>query len=206
MDRGSKPADRLPLEQWKCRTSSRPRHRTNCARARRGPRHLRVSIMPLLEASRRSRSYLRSDRSSWPPVSSKACPDREATSPALLSSSTAFSRNGWSCSRRSRRPPPMPPSCATLRPAGIGTVRRLAIGGIGLRVELRVVNVARRGRDRKRHRRNSRAFPNAGLLIDGICPGNRHRDLILRLPPGIDCPPSTPTATLSQRAACLLRT
>src|SRR5262249_30254421 len=42
-------------------------------------------------------SYLRrrSTRSAW--VWSKACPARQATSPASPNSNTAFRRNGWSC-------------------------------------------------------------------------------------------------------------
>jgi ABC-type uncharacterized transport system substrate-binding protein len=73
-----------------------------------------VSIMPLLGASRTVPiEYLhrRSTRSAS--VLSRACPDREATLPVSLNLSTAFRRNGWSCLRRSRRPQPMLPCCAT---------------------------------------------------------------------------------------------
>ena len=65
-----------------------------------------VSIMPLLEASRRVPIVFAQTIDPVGLGSSKACPDREATSPASLNSSTAFRRRpstSWSSISRPQR-------------------------------------------------------------------------------------------------------
>ena len=72
-----------------------------------------VSIMPLLEASRSVPIVFAQTIDPVGLAWSKACPGREATSPASPNSNTAFRRSGWSYLRRSPRPAAMWPSCAT---------------------------------------------------------------------------------------------
>ena len=78
----SKPADRLPLERWKYRTSSHHAAELIALEPDVVLATSGVSIMPLLEASRRVPIVFAQTINQLASVSSKARPGREATSPA----------------------------------------------------------------------------------------------------------------------------
>ena len=115
-------------------TSSRPRRRTNCARARRGPRHLRCldHAAPVGQPPGPDR-ICADDRPSWPRCRRKLVPTgrqhhrlysvRVQHSAEMVGVAQGDRAGHHPCCRPAR----------PLRPAGIGTVGRLAIGGIGIR-------------------------------------------------------------------------
>ena len=95
-------------------------------------------------------------------VDSLARPGGNVT--GFLSSNTAWAGNGWSCSRRSRRPSRGWRCCASRHPLRDGPVGRDPVGGAVFRDGAARDRRARCGRDRA-HRPAFARTPNSGMIL-----------------------------------------
>ena len=84
-------------------------------------------------------------------------------------------------------------------PPGLGQWAALQSVASVFAVELRIVNVRDKDAIERGITRHCPNFRTPACSLRLSAPANVHRDLIFKLPTAIDCPPYTPTATLSLR-------